>query len=201
MKFDLKEAFQKRSVRIAAIVAGCILVILIALPLLIDVNSFRPKIESEITSALGRPVTLGKLSLSILSGAIRVDDVSIADDARFSKEPFVTAKSLEVGVEVMPLIFSKELKITGLVLEQPQVALIKSADGTWNFSSLGAAGGKAAPAAEKSGEGGRKPVDFEARGERREGHAGKSECDGQAAGFRQAECHGEGVFVHVAVPI
>jgi AsmA protein len=149
MKFDLKEAFQKRSVRIAAIVVGCIVLVLIALPFFVDVNSFRPKIESEITSAMGRPVTLGKLSLSIFSGAIRVDDVSIADDARFSKEPFVTAKSLEVGVEVMPLIFSKELKITGLLLEQPQVALIKSADGTWNFSSLGAGGGKAAPAAEK----------------------------------------------------
>jgi AsmA protein len=153
MKFDLKEALQKRNVRIAAIVVGCIVVILIALPLFVDVNSFRPKVESVITSALGRPVTLGKLSLSIFSGAIRVDDVSIADDPKFSKEPFVTAKSLEVGVEVMPLIFSKELKITGLVLDQPQVTLIKEANGTWNFSSIGATGGKPAPAAEKSGDG------------------------------------------------
>jgi AsmA protein len=153
MKFDVKEVLKRRSVRIAAIVAGCIIVVLIALPLFIDVNSFRPKIESTVADAVGRPVSLGNLSLSVFSGAIRVDDVSIADDPSFSKSPFVTAKSLKVGVEMMPLIFSKELKITGLVLDQPQVALIKAANGKWNFSNLGAAGGSAQPGTEKSENG------------------------------------------------
>ena len=153
MNFDLKDAFKKRSVRIASIIVGCILVILIALPLFVDVNSFRPKIESAVASALGRPVTLGNLSLSVFSGAIRVDEVNIADDPKFSKDPFITAKSLKVGVEMMPLIFSKKLNITGLELNEPQVALIKAANGTWNFSSLGATGGKGTPGAEKSGDG------------------------------------------------
>jgi len=38
-------------------------VILIALPLFINVNSLRRKIESEAANALARPVTLGNLSL------------------------------------------------------------------------------------------------------------------------------------------
>ena len=50
-----------------------VLAILLALPLFINVNSFRPKIESEVTNALGRPVTLGNLSLSILTGTVGID--------------------------------------------------------------------------------------------------------------------------------
>ena len=127
----------KRTLKIAGIVVAAVVVILIALPLFINVNSFRPKIESEVTNALGRPVTLGDLSLSLFGGKVGVENVSIADDPAFSKSPFITAKSLEVGVELMPLIFSKQLNVTGIVLDEPQITLLKGPNGTWNFSSLG----------------------------------------------------------------
>ena len=77
------------------------------------------------------------MSLSILSGGVEVKNIAIADDPAFSKTPFVTAKSLKVGVELMPLIFSKQLNVTGITLEQPEITLLKAANGTWNFSSLG----------------------------------------------------------------
>ena len=131
-----------RAVKIAGIAIAAVVVVLIALPLLINVNSFRPKIESELTNALGRQVALGELSLSIIRVRVGVDDVKIADDPAFSKSPFITAKSLKVGVELMPLIFSKELKVTGIVLDEPQITLLKSSNGNWNFSSLGGASAK-----------------------------------------------------------
>jgi AsmA protein len=143
--------FSKRNLKIAGIVVAALLVIMIALPLFININSFRPQIESEVTSALGRPVTLGNLSLSILSGNVGVDDIRIADDPAFSKSPFVTAKSLKVGVEIMPLIFSKQLNVTGIELDKPQITLLRATNGTWNFSSLGGAGAKKAPEPEKAG--------------------------------------------------
>ena len=68
-----------------------------------------------------------------------MENVSIADDPAFSKSPFITAKSLKVGVELMPLIFSKTLNVTGIVLDEPKITLLKAANGTWNFSSLGGA--------------------------------------------------------------
>ena len=126
----------KRILKIGAIALVILFVILIALPLLINVNSFRPKIESELTTALGRPVTLGDLSLSLLRGTVGVENVSIADDPAFSKSPFITAKSLEVGVELMPLIFSKQLNVTGIVLDEPQITLLKASNGTWNLSLI-----------------------------------------------------------------
>jgi len=60
--------FNKRTMKIAGIGVAVVVVILLALPLFINVDSFRPKIESELTNATGRQVTLGKLSLSIFSG-------------------------------------------------------------------------------------------------------------------------------------
>jgi len=141
----------KRVMKILGIVVGAIVILFIALPSLININSFRPKIESELTSALGRQVTLGNLSLSILRGRVGVEDVSIADDPAFSKSPFITAKSLQVGVELMPLVFSKQLNVTGIVLDEPQITLLKAANGSWNASSLGGTSPQKSPEPAKSG--------------------------------------------------
>src|SRR5579862_677703 len=108
----------KRWLRIGGIVVGILLLIVIVLPFLINVNSFRPRVESEASAALGRQVSVGDLSLSILSGSVGAENISIADDPAFSKSPFVTAKSLKVGVELMPLIFSKQLNVTDISLEE-----------------------------------------------------------------------------------
>lgn len=127
-----------RNLKIVALVVAVILVIVIAIPFFIDANSFRPKIESDLTAALGRPVKVGNLSLSLFTGSVAADDISIADDPAFSQSPFVQAKSLQVGVELIPLIFSKTLNVTHLTLNQPEISLVKSANGEkWNFSSLG----------------------------------------------------------------
>jgi AsmA protein len=140
----------KRILKIVAIVVAVLLVVVIALPFLIDANAFRPTLEADLTTALGRDVKVGNLSLSLLSGGVTADNISIADDPAFSKSPFVQAKSLSVGVELIPLIFSKTLNVTELTLNQPQIDLVKSANGEkWNFSSLGGKNASA-PAPTKS---------------------------------------------------
>ena len=128
----------KRFLKIVAIVIAVLVVIAIAIPFFIDANTFRPKLEAELTDALGREVKVGNISLSLLSGGVTADNISIADDPQFSKAPFVQAKAFKVGVEMIPLIFSRTLNITQLTLDQPQISLVKSENGEkWNFSSLG----------------------------------------------------------------
>jgi len=127
----------KRALKIIGIVIVVLLLVVIALPFLINVNTFRPKLESDLSAALGRDVKVGNLSLSILTGSVGAEALSIADDPAFSKAPFIRAKSLKVGVEIMPLLFSKAVHVTDLTLEEPQISLLKSAAGKWNFSSLG----------------------------------------------------------------
>jgi AsmA protein len=127
----------KTVLKIIGIVVAVLLVAAIALPFLVNVNSFRPQIEAKLSEALGRPVTVGNLSLSLFSGGVRADQLSIADDPKFSNAPFIKAKSLKVGVELMPLIFSKQLNVTEFVIDEPEIALLRNQAGVWNFSSLG----------------------------------------------------------------
>lgn len=130
-----------RALKIAGIVIAVLVVIIVILPFVVNVNAFRPQIEAQLSSALGRKVSIGNLHLSILTGSVSADDVSISDDPNFSKNPFIQAKKLDVGVEVIPLIFSKSLHVTALTLDQPQVILLHSPSGRWNFSSLGQSSG------------------------------------------------------------
>jgi AsmA protein len=129
----------KRALKIVGIIVAVLVVIAIAIPFFIDANSFRPKIESDLSATLGRQVKVGNLSLSLLSGSVAADDISITDDPAFSKSPFVQAKSLKVGVELIPLIFSKSLNVTEMTLNEPEISLVRSQNGEkWNYSSLGA---------------------------------------------------------------
>jgi AsmA protein len=122
-----------------------ILVILIVVPFLIPINKFKPTIESKASDALGRKVQLGNLSLSLLTGSVGIDDVSVSDDPKFNSGPFLTAKTVKVGVELIPLIFSQQLNVTEIAVVDPQVTMLKDPSGRWNFSSIGGASSKTAP--------------------------------------------------------
>ena len=83
----------KKIQRNIAIGVAAFIVLLLLLPLLINVNSFRPKIESELSNALGRKVEVGDLSLSILGGRVSAANIRIADDPAFSTRTGITTHS------------------------------------------------------------------------------------------------------------
>src|SRR5271163_3237581 len=109
----------KKTLTIVGIIVAVLIVILIALPFVIDVNKFKPTIETNISDALGRKVQIGNISLALLSGGVTVDNVVISDDPAFSNTPFLQAKELTAGVDLMPLIFSKELEVRSFTVTDP----------------------------------------------------------------------------------
>ena len=123
---------------VGAIVALLLIVILI-LPSLIDANRFKPEIQTQLGTALGRNVQIGNIKLSIFSGGVVVDDVAISDDPAFSNSQFLAAKELTVGVHLIPLIFSKQLEVESITVKDPQVTLLRNSAGVWNYSSMGGA--------------------------------------------------------------
>jgi AsmA protein len=127
----------KRALKWVGIIVVILIVVVLVLPFLINVNAFRPRIESELTNALGRKVTVGNLSLSFWSGSLAADNIAIADDPAFGSAPFVKAEALNVGVNMIPLIFSKTLEVRDITLTRPQVALLRTPAGKWNFSTIG----------------------------------------------------------------
>ncbi len=111
----------KRLLIISGVVIGVLLLVVALVPLFINVDSFRPELEKKLSVALNRTVTIGKLNASIFSGGATASDISITDDPAFNKGPFLRASSVKVGVELMPLIFSKQLKVTSLTVEKPDI--------------------------------------------------------------------------------
>lgn len=133
---------RKLLIGIGVVVVVLILAALI-IPHFIDANQYKPMLESQMKDALGgRTASIGNISISLIpAAAAQIDSLSIADDPAFSKSPFLTAKQLKVGVNLMPLIFSKKLEVRSFTIVEPEVSLLRNSAGVWNFSTLSGGGG------------------------------------------------------------
>jgi AsmA protein len=136
---------KKRWVKVVIAIAVVVIVVFGLIPLFINVDAFRPKVEDEITSALGRKITLGHLDLSLITGSLVADNISVADDPAFATEPFLEAKKLHVGIALGQLLLHHQVQITSFIVDSPAIHLIHARNGTWNFSSLGSAATQPAP--------------------------------------------------------
>jgi AsmA protein len=123
----------------AKILAGLVVVViagLIAIPFFVDANTFRPTLETRLSAGLGRPVKLGNLRLSIFSGSLVADDLSIADDPAFGATPLLSARKVRIGVDMKPMIFHRQLHVRSFEIDAPQIHLVEESNGVWNFSTL-----------------------------------------------------------------
>ena len=141
----------RRILKWVGVLVAVLVVAVVSLPFLINVNQFKPMLESELSTALSREVKLGSLKLSLLAGEVTADDLSVAEDRAFGKPAFIHAKSLSVGAQIWPFLMSRKLIVTYLTIDQPEIALVQAPSGDWNFSSLGGKTKKAQPAAPAPG--------------------------------------------------
>src|SRR5262249_49989985 len=103
---------KSKNARLAAVLTGTVLLAALVLPYMVNIDGLRPRLEAALQSQLGREVHIGYLQLSLLAGGARAENFSIADDPAFGSRPFLHAKSLEVGVSLFSLIFSRSLHVT-----------------------------------------------------------------------------------------
>jgi AsmA protein len=131
--------------RLVLIAVGAVVALFViaavSVPLFLNTDSFRTKIESTLTQSLGRKVTIGKLELSVWSGGLVAENTTIADDPKFSTQPFVQADRLKIGVGLIALVLRKELVIHGFEMESPKIQLLRAGNGTWNYSTIGSSNG------------------------------------------------------------
>src|SRR5262245_56520816 len=132
--------------KIAIAVGAIVLLVLVAalaLPLLLDVNQYRELIQRKAEGAIGRRVTLGHMSLSVFpSAGIRIEQPEV--------EGLLAARSLTVGVRLLPLITGGGIQLRKVVLERPEVTLSRGADGAWSLPSQAGTGAPSGGGAEAS---------------------------------------------------
>ena len=121
------------------------LVVALVLPSFLDVNRYHDQIQAQMQKHLGRPVTLGAMSLSLLPPSFRVENATIGEDPAFSTgQPFAQAQELRVAPKLWPLLHG-QIELSSLELRQPRIEIVRNEQGVWNFASLGQAA-EAAPA-------------------------------------------------------
>lgn len=108
-----------------------------ALPFVVDVNKYRPRIQSELQKRTGRAVSLGKMELKVYPLRFRVENALIGEDPNFpNAKPFASAQELFVEAKLMPLL-SGDMQVDEITLNKPVIELIRNQQGVWNFTSLG----------------------------------------------------------------
>jgi len=121
---------------------GLVIVLLIAailiIPQVIDVQKYKPQIENAVTEETGRPFKLGgDLDVSTFPWVgVSFSDLSLGNPPGFENKAFVTVKSFEVRVKLIPLLF-KQIEVKQFVMIAPEIYLTRLADGKTNWEDLG----------------------------------------------------------------
>lgn len=108
-----------------------------------DINSYRDKINQELSAALDRPVTIGQLDTKLaFVPTIRAMNVVIANPKNIKeKGDFVKIDELEFTLEIMPLIVDKNVRIHNIAIQKAEINIInKKTQNNIDFSSK--SGGK-----------------------------------------------------------
>jgi len=147
----------KKAMKWGLAIVGLLVVLVvgavIVLPMVVDVNQYKPKIEALVSEQTGRSFTMGDdIDLSVFPWVgVRLTDVALGNAKGFKAGQMVSVKSFEVRLKVMPL-FSKQIEIASFILDSPKIALEKNKAGTGNWENIGPAGGSNAADAGKKTE-------------------------------------------------
>ena len=127
-----------RTVKWGLIVIGSLtlllIVALILLPKFVNVKQYKPRIEKEVSRVTGRTFTLGDdLRLSLFPHAgLSFSDLHLGSLPGFEEKDFITVKSFDVRVKLLPLLF-KDIQIKRFILKGARIVLETTKDGRTNW--------------------------------------------------------------------
>ncbi|MEE9347982.1 MAG: AsmA family protein [Robiginitomaculum sp.] len=128
------------------LIIALLLVAMVALPSLVPASVYKDKITQQVSSALGRAVTIdGDVKLSVLPRLeAKAMAVTIANPDGFTQDvPFMQMRELSARIKLLPLL-SKRVEIVSFNLVEPEITLIRDKDGyaNWEFEAAKAPKGE-----------------------------------------------------------
>jgi AsmA protein len=132
--------------KIVLIVVAAIVLVIVAAPFLIpvvvDLNSYKPRIAEAVREATGRELVIGgEISYSLLPAIeVSLGDVRLSNAPGMPTPEMLSLGSFSARVALWPLI-SREVVVESLIIEEPSLFLEVSEDGrpNWAFESAAAA--------------------------------------------------------------
>jgi AsmA protein len=115
-----------------------LIILIVALPFVIDLNKYQDRYRPLIEEALNRKVELKGIRLTLWPriGA-RIVGFIVQDDPAFRTGSFASLSSLDVGVKLLPLLRG-QVDVEEITLRDPIITVLKNARGELNLSTLGA---------------------------------------------------------------
>jgi hypothetical protein len=139
----------RRALKWAGIIVGALIVILIiaaiAIPYFLPLDKIKDMAAQKASEAIRRQVKIGKVSFNIFKG-IELKDLSVSNRPGFSKEPFLSAGSIELKYDLWKLLRGS-VAIDSVVIVRPEILVEMRADGTSNYGDLMGVNKPAAPKA------------------------------------------------------
>ncbi len=135
---------------IAGSLVALIAIAVIVLPMVINVEKYKPQIEQQVAKATGRSFKLGgdlKPSLFPWIG-VRLSDLHLGNPPGFEEKDFISVASFEVHVKLLPLL-SRNIEVKRFVVDKPVIVLEKRKDGKGGWEGLGQPAQKPAASAEE----------------------------------------------------
>ncbi len=118
-----------------------VIVLLIAIVALIvfvktfDIQKYRTQINAKISNQIGRDLQSKKISLnfSFQKGlTVVLKGVTLADSPEFSNKYFLQVDSISLTADVMRFFKEREIYVSHISLQSPQIKVIRNLSGNWN---------------------------------------------------------------------
>ena len=118
-----------------AVLTVCLLGLLFVVPSLVPSETYRTRIQEQLSTELGRQVELsGDVRLSTFPVIrAKTDGVRVANPEGFTQADLATLKGLEARIRLLPLL-SRRVEIASFTLREPVITLEKRADGAVNWT-------------------------------------------------------------------
>lgn len=120
---------------------SALLIIIVAaaviIPLVVDLNDYKPEIEAAVKGETGRTLTIvGDLNVSVFPWlGISTGKISLSNAAGFTDQHFALIGESDIKVKLMPL-FSRKVEVRTIVLKDLQLHLAKNKQGISNWDDL-----------------------------------------------------------------
>ena len=112
-----------------------LIALVIAIPILIDVDRYRPRIVAYIEERTGKSAEIGRLTLTLFPTlSIRVDDFALGNPEGFPEGHFFRARRIYAELDRDEL-WDRRIVIQSLEINDPVITLLSNARGKWNFEN------------------------------------------------------------------
>jgi len=126
---------RKIALRLVVIVICMIVVTILLVPVLFNLDRYRPQIISYFDQTTGKKVEIDRVSLTFFPRAtVHIDGFAVKSPPLFPPSYIVKAPHTDAVLDFWALLH-RTVVIRSVVMDQPQINLVSDPDGPWNFEN------------------------------------------------------------------